>query len=251
MAKYILTLLFLFTAHINAQLAIINDTDGYINVRYDKNANSKIVGRLFNDDAFLYYKDEENDEWIDVYYNVTLSQLEPEKRNYYIKECNVNGDSLYITGYIHKSRLMPIDQLKKIPDAKRSEGKRKITIKNDSISLYIETSVFNPKAHKMKFAKDGWLEKIDGSYPWGANDDKPKIQIDRVSLIINGQTIFIPRNQYKDLFEPNLSKINLFIDKRGIIYIYMPWNSDGGGGYDAVWIIKDKKFLKRYVDGMS
>jgi hypothetical protein len=70
MTRNLLLLLFLISINTFGQLATIVDKDGYTNVRKDKDINSAIVGRLYNEDVFLYdsfhLESKPNDEWIEI-----------------------------------------------------------------------------------------------------------------------------------------------------------------------------------------
>jgi hypothetical protein len=89
-----LFLIFFLSVKVPAQLAIINDPDGFTNVRENKSVSSKVMGRLYKDDIFLYSFDRDDDQWVGVFYS--------------------KSDKSYIQGYIHKSRLLPIDELEHV-----------------------------------------------------------------------------------------------------------------------------------------
>jgi hypothetical protein len=240
---------FIVTFSAMAQLAIIDDNDGYINVRKGKSSSSEIIGRLFNDDVFLFAEEDHNDEWINIFYYVELDDLEPFKRDYYVKDCHWTSNFIYFNGYVHKSRVLPLESLNDIiKNRQLSNGI--LILKNDSITFNIMARQFISAQHHIQRDDDGWVEKIDGKQPRGVDGGLPKIGIKSLSLVINSNIIEIPKEDYADLYEPNLRSLKLYTDKRGVIYIYMPSNSDGAGGYDAIWIIKEKKYLKRYVDSL-
>ena len=77
--------LILFQIKTLGQLAIINDKDGYVNIREDKDSKSKIVGRLFTDDIFMVASDSDEDEWWGVFYSAKFNDLENYKKDYYLK----------------------------------------------------------------------------------------------------------------------------------------------------------------------
>ena len=64
-------ILILMIVYVNCsfgQLAIINDKDGFVNIRKDKSSNSEIIGRIFDGDIFKVAADNENEEWWDFFY---------------------------------------------------------------------------------------------------------------------------------------------------------------------------------------
>jgi len=81
------------------KIGIVNDSDGFINVRSGKAYNAAIVGRLFNDDVVMFTPT--NDDWIEIY-----------KQTYFEP----------VTGFIHKSRLRDFELM--------SEMEKKQHIKN-------------------------------------------------------------------------------------------------------------------------
>lgn len=247
MSRIILISLFLLSSfRVLGQFAIINDIDGYTNVRKDKSSSSEIIGRLFNDDVFLIAEEDDSDEWINVFYFAELSEIESYKKDYYLQECHCTTDIIYFDGYVHKSRVLPIEKLVELT-TKRQISDQGLSLMNDSIIFSLKTIPFIQKNHKVDRV-EGWVEKIDGNRPKGVDGGIPKVEIKNLSFLINSGAIEIPKQEYADLFEPNLKTISIYADKRGVIYVYMPYNSDGAGGYDAVWIIKENQYLKRYVD---
>ena len=72
-----------------------------------------------------------------------------------------------------------------------------------------------------------------------------------MTISINRENIAMPRDSYRDIYEPNLTNLEIYWDKKGNIYLYMPDNSDGAGGYDVVWIITNGELVKRYVDSIG
>ena len=248
----ILWALLLFAVNTKAQFAIIKDPDGFVNVRENKSLNSKVIGKLHDKEVFLFDGETQGTEWVNVFFdsknltNYTSAQA-----------ARKNG---YLQGFIYRNRLMPIQDL---PYLKFTKGERKLTknsyiIKNDSISLSIKTRSFNIKTHKILKTNDGctnctklFVDKIDGKKPFGVDGDLPGIEISNITLLINKTTVQIPLDSFNDLYQPAIGNINIFYDKKGNIYLYMPGNSDGAGGYDVVWVINNFKLVYRYVDGIG
>jgi hypothetical protein len=240
-------LLFSLKASGQYSLAIINDPAGFINVQRDKNPKSQVVGRLFDDDVFNFDVQDQNDEWVEIYFSTPFNKLKPEQRDYYTKELHYKRSEVALAGYVLRNRITPLENLKKISDQKLIPTHNDLKFQNDSVSFEIELNAFAAVDHDI----DEGGNNIDGTYAFGVFGNVPKTEIKKIALKINTTTVSIPKRDYKDLFEANLELINLYVDKRNVIYIYMPWNSDGAGAYDAVWIIKNKKYLKRYVDNSN
>ena len=161
----------------------------------------------------------------------------------------------YIDGYVYYNRFTPITSLPHIGKSANSRQltANKITIKNDSLLLIVTTKPFIVKEHKI--TKGGscsncapGIAKIDGKKFYGTDGDMPHSELSGLSLKINGQVVDIPPFSYNDLFEPDITCMNVYFDKKGSLYLYMDVNSDGAGSYGVVWLIKNRKLVSRYVD---
>jgi hypothetical protein len=208
---------------------VINDKDGFVNVRKSPGVNSPIVGKIYTDQLFGYdYEKQEGSSWVQIIQQ--NSGLE---------------------GYISRNKISPLSKFKSIGKIKLY--KDSCIASNDSISVIIKSSSFKKQQHKLQYNRPGknesaFLLKIDGKEFWGADGDAPKREISLIKIIKNGLPVDIPKSAYNDLYEPNFSSysINIYINSN-TIYIKMA-NSDGAGGYTVIWVIKDNKFYKRYID---
>ena len=192
--SHLLFFIFHFSPVASAQLAIVNDPDGYTNVREGKGLNYKILGRFTEDDVFMCDAGED-EQWRGIW------------------------DST-LTGFVHNTRLRPIDQLPHIPtdSAHRTLREEELIIHNDSIQFQIITTTGQK-------------------------------QIAEFFLQIGNKRVSIPSAMWTDLYEPGIKSLNIYFYK-GRIYLYMPYNSHGYSAYAVAWIIKNGKFLKRYVDAL-
>ena len=267
MMKCFTLILLLISINANGQFAIIDDKNGYTNVRKNKDPESDIVGRLYNEDVFLideyYVPRHPEDEWIEIYQNVFLDKIEPFKRDYYIKEFMHNKNDFFIChGYISKSRYVPLKNLEEIKtqtkffpvkDRSSSLENDSILYFNDSINLLFVYGRFNPSEHKIQkhIDRSGHeiIDKIDDNPPIrGIFGNMPSSDIKNIKLTVKSELVEIPKQDYWDLFNPKMWNVSLRIDKRGTIYIYLFDNADGAAWYAAVWIINGYKYIKRYVD---
>lgn len=69
------------------QKGLVNDPDGYTNIREGRSSSTKIIGRVLEGQEFLYYTDESSNWW--------KVKFESENKN-------------TIIGYIHNSRIKPV-----------------------------------------------------------------------------------------------------------------------------------------------
>ncbi len=215
--------------NLNAQTyAIIKDADGYANIRDEANNNARIVTRIANG-KFVAVNEEESDiNWIKIYAEDSSS------------------------GYIHKSRIKLIA---KLPSLKTKRvHKNRCTLSNDTVSVTVISTAFNPKFHNFEYYKDGKgrinkadIVKIDGHNVWGEDGGIPKTEFSSISMFMGGVHISLPKSSFKDLYQPVFDNLHVYIGEANTFYIKMD-NSDGAGSYTVIWTIKDGKYINRYID---
>lgn len=249
---FLLLICLSFTA--KAQFAIINDADGFVNVRKAKNAKSEITGRINSGDLVLYFDEDRGKEWIWISHSdANFIDFASSRTLLTSKVSKAN-----LTGYVHRSRLVLIEDLPKA-DYKKGIG---YLIPNgaksfDTIVFSFRTKPFNLKSHVLLKVNDNcvgcktsFISKIDGNKPWGIDGNVPKVEIANFLLTVNRHAVVISLKAYNDLFEPG-SVTSVKYDHYGNIYLYIPNNSDGAGGYSVVWIVNNKILTKRYVDSID
>ncbi|PTQ94794.1 hypothetical protein C8P68_1064 [Mucilaginibacter yixingensis] len=222
---------------------VVNDPDGYVNVRADRSPTSKVKGRINRGEVVLLGDVKPQDAWWPVYTPSLTTVYDTGKVG------SVPREGFVLLGYVYKNRLISIEHL---PSAGRLklQGKlpaQHLIIQNDRVRLSLTTQIFNRKAHHV-LIQHGSVDKIDGKQPYGIDGELPHTEIKGMELLIDGIPVSIPRDDFNDLFEPRLESLNVYIDKRGCIYICMPNNSDGAGSYGVVWVVKDSKVIARYLD---
>ncbi len=217
MKKQLLLFLIFCYSFSYSQLAIIKDKDGYTNVRKENSSKSKIIYKLKENQAF-WYNDTADKEWVEIYI--------PKD-----KFCINQNDDSYISGYIHKSRLQPIQSLSKpLPQEINFNYKFK-------------------KFEKLNHINDGdetFVSRIDGKKIWGTDGNFPAIEIEKISLFIDNKRILIHEVLFNNLYECN-GKINFF-KKENTYFIYQ-LNSDGAGTYELLWVIDKEKGVKQRLVG--
>ena len=165
------------------------------------------------------YHLKQNQEWISVFIP---------KNDY----CLGNTEPSYIIGYIHSSRILPLDNLQKYTG-------------NDFFFEY-KLSEFD-STNRIIDKQDGkWVVAIDGRPAWGTDGNYPKVQVDDITLIINGKEINIHKVFYSDIFECDNQ---MLIYKNDETFFVHQWNSDGAGTYEIVWVF-DQNGLKQRLVGL-
>ncbi|MEL6629256.1 MAG: hypothetical protein AAFQ92_27305 [Bacteroidota bacterium] len=201
-----------------AQVATIKDPDGWTNVRSAPNRTADIIHKVYENDVFWYYIENSDQDWVQVYIP---------KDDYCMRATNQPD----MVGYIHKSRLLPLEDLEEYTG-------------NDFTFEY-EVSVFDPTDRILDQHDGQWITSIDGRPVWGTDGNLPRTQVDNIAVTLDGQEIDIHRVFYSDIYECD----NRFtVYKNGDTYFVYQGNSDGAGFYEIVWVI-DRTGLKQRLVG--
>lgn len=205
-----------------SQFGIINDPDGFVNVRSSAQKGNNISDKLEN--GFIVYYFEPQGNWVNIDYKK-------------------NGKEL--NGYIYKDKIKTITYFTTIPLKSNNGGIAKL--ENGSVKIEISETKFIKEKHKLKFFKGNpnQLEKIDNLQIFGTDGEVPKREYKSIKIDINNIKIELPNSALKNLFEVSLhnSKAN-YDAKNDILYISSS-NSDGAGGYEIIWVIEKKKYKYR------
>ena len=213
---FTLVSIFIISSVCNSQIAIIKDKDGYTNVRNGTNTKAEIVYKLKENEAFWYYDFDEKLDWVEVYIPKDKYSL-----------CDNNQST--INGYIHRSRLLKIEDL---PKANSSE-----------INFKYELIEFDRSRHIVDL-ENGFVRGLDGRKIWGTDGGFPKIEVKSINVSVYGKKIHISKALFTDIYECN-SKIHIY--KLNDTFFVSQSNSDGAGGYDLLWVINEEGVLQRIV----
>ena len=202
-----------------AQICVINDEDGYTNVRKEPDYNSEIIYKLRDSEVFIYpvLADEYDSDWLRVEIKKNKYSIDLDYPNYSIK------------GYIHKSRLLEIDKLEKYHG-------NDVVFKYEIVDFTIENKYLDYKGN--------WITEINGRRYYGTDGGKPSNEIKTIIVKIEGKEIIIPKVLFEDLFNCNN---NFEIYKNKGDYIISQWNSDGAGGYLLTWVLNTNGLKQRFI----
>ena len=203
--------------------AVINDKDGYVNVRKEKSVQSKVLKKLDN--------------------NTLIFVLEYDKAYY--------GNWIYADneGYIYNDRVKWIHNFPQI-DKGIARGNT-IVFEGKEIQVTLATEKFDKDKHSFKYHKEyrDIIEKIDGKLFWGTDGNMPKREYKSIEVKIRGKQVSIPQSAYSDLYEPNLyTDLNfVYYDKDSDILYIVANNGDGAGAYMVCWQIEKGVYKGRKV----
>ena len=203
--------------------AVINDKDGYVNVRKGKSAQSKVLKKLNNKTiVFVYNYDKATDgNWI------------------YTDE----------EGYIYNDRVKWIHKFPQI--AKGIAKGNTIVFEGKEIQVILSTEKFDKSKHSFKYHKEyrDVIEKIDGKLFWGTDGNMPKREYKSIEVKIRGKQVPIPKSAYNDLYESSLyiEFNSVHYDKDNDILYIVANNGDGAGAYMVCWQIEKGVYKGRKV----
>jgi len=196
--------------------AVINDSDGYTNVRKSPDIKAPIAGKIYNYQIFMCEVNKTN------WWKVEQVMHDNKTKTY------------FLNGYIYKTKASLLPEWKSINS------------KSGKIKVRVNTAEYLSKKHIFrKIDEDNYF--IDGKYFWGTDGEIPKTGISSVQMSIDNIPIILPANAYNDLYEPSLRTLSFTQGPGNTIYIKMD-NSDGAGAYSIIWIIKEGKYYGRYID---
>nr|WP_311455982.1 hypothetical protein [uncultured Capnocytophaga sp.] len=227
--KHLILLFFLISNVVFAQVieggafAVINDKDGYVNVRKEKSVHSKVLKKLDN--------------------NTLIFVLEYDKAYY--------GNWIYADneGYIYNDRVKWIEKFPKI--AKGITKGNTIVFEGKEIQVTLSTEKFDKSKHSFKYHKEyrDIIEKIDGKPFWGTDGNMPKREYKSIEVKIRGKQVSIPQSAYNDLYESYLyTEFNsVHYDKDNDILYIVANNGDRAGAYMVCWQIEKGVYKGRKV----
>jgi hypothetical protein len=227
------------------------------------------VSRLFNDQVFECVFENAYADWADVVYMPEVNTLTKKQKKFYANfihpRDSIDGNdnritshkdsSCWMEGYISRKEFTWLGNLPGIQATfvKDTVNEKEIIAQNDTVVLNVIQSHFDPSKHVVKSSEKNetyYGETIDNKEVYGTdgiNGQMPVWQVDKLKLTVKGKEIEIPDDAYRNLYDPHIEDIVVSFDKRGNIYIMMD-GSDGGEAYGVVWIIKNGKYLYRYID---
>ena len=208
----------------NAQLGIIQDPDGFVNVRDQANTQSQIQDTLKNGHVIYHLQDNET------------------KNNWLLVDYHKGKD--HLQGYIHKSRILYIRDMTPFKTITANDTLFKGDL-ND-LQITVKSGTFVKAGRKIldqtPLEEHRNIVAIDGKEPWGNDGRMPRSEYKSIQFKSGAQTLNFPKSSFNDLFEVNsLKHITVAFDKTtGKVYIEA-MNSDAAGSYEVVWIINNNK----------
>ena len=223
MKKLFLTFLFFCQfAFVHAQeeaFAVINDKDGYVNVRKEKSAQSKVLKKLNNKTiVFVYNYDKATDgNWI------------------YTDE----------KGYIYNDRVKWIHKFPII--AKGIAKGSTMVFEGKEIQVVLTSGKFDKSKHSFEYFED--FPIIDDQLPYGTDGKMPTTEYRSIVINIHGKQVSLPKDAYSDLYEPTFltDHNSVYYDKESDILYIVANNNYADRPYMVCWQIEKGSYKGRKV----
>ena len=209
----------------NGQFAIVDDKDGFVNIRTSAENKNNVIDTLHNGHLVWCFEPEGN--WVSVDYS---------------KKGSIQ------TGYVYRDRVKYLKAFESLPINRLD--KERVTHQKDSVKITITAADFIPRNNRLHYSSDNngkFLSKINGKAIWGTDGNIPKRQYGAIEVQMGSKHIKIPFTALENLFEPNLNYSECFYDSQKDIVYISALNSDGAGGYVVVWTIEKGKYTRRFV----
>ena len=224
--KFFILLFLLISDIVFAQeeaFAVINDKDGYVNVRKGKSAQSRVLKRLNNKTiVFVYNYDKATDgNWI------------------YTDE----------EGYIYNDRVKWIHKFPII--AKGIAKGNTIVFEGKEIQVILTSGKFDKSKHSFEYFKDSptGIEVIDDELPYGTDGKMPTTEYRSIEVNIHGKRVSLPKDAYSDLYEPTFltDHNSVYYDKESDILYIVANNNYAERPYKVCWQIEKGVYKGRKV----
>ena len=219
-------LLFCQFAFVQAQeeaFAVINDKDGYVNVREGKSAQSEVLKKLNNKTiVFVYNYDKATDgNWI------------------YTDE----------EGYIYNDRVKWIHKFPII--AKGIAKGNTIVFEGKEIQVVLTSGKFDKSKHSFEYFKDSstGIEVIDDALLYGTDGKMPTTEYRSIVINIHGKQVSLPKDAYSDLYQPTFltDHNSVYYDKESDILYIVANNNYAERPYKVCWQIERGVYKGRKV----
>jgi hypothetical protein len=217
-------LLILFQA--KSQLALVNESGRFSNVREFPDLKSKVADTLHGGSIVFAFEDQVQNDWFPVDYKK-------------------NGQML--SGYIHRSQLKFLNGLKSFKRAQQNDSV--LVLKLNSYELRLNRKKFIEKGKSLTYSNASgeaeYIKYIDGKTPWGIDGNLPRNEYQAIQFKSGKRVIAFPVSLYADLYEPSLEYTHAWQDKKTNKIFLEAMNGDGAGGYVVVWVIDKGKIKSR------
>ncbi|ENZ1199586.1 SH3 domain-containing protein [Acinetobacter baumannii] len=212
---------------LHADFGLIQDKDGYVNVRENSSLSSKVTSKLNNNEIVSCVMDEETNNF-----------------------CLVNASN-GATGFVYKNRINNFSGYTSIKLSQYSREKVIYSDKNIIVEVYAKKAISDPKLYKTfkgkyKYFNNKKFFGTDGSLP-----DNNFLQLDKIIVKEKDNRIEISRTELEQYFFPKdgidegkneLADFKIYYLNNNI-FILNTFNNGGAAAYNIVLNIKNGKLV--------
>ncbi|WP_212002846.1 SH3 domain-containing protein [Chitinophaga sp. HK235] len=224
--KYISGLiLMLWAQQACAQMALVQDKDGYTNIRKNAGISQTVIGKVLDGDIVFLLEPE--GEW----YNI----------DYYHKG-EISG------GFIHRSRVKTIDTFEKIPAKEQTDNRA--VFQKDSIKVMLTAKPFVLKDNTVQYATQDnvrYVDKINHQPYYGSDGGLPTRQYGSLVIQYGKRNIPVPDSVIRGLYQPNMELTAVNYDRKNDRLYITADNSDGAGHYSLLWLFEHGIYVRRVL----
>ncbi|MGQ1395161.1 SH3 domain-containing protein [Acinetobacter baumannii] len=216
-----------FIEALHADFGLIQDKDGYVNVRENSSLSSKVTSKLNNNEIVSCVMDEETNNF-----------------------CLVNASN-GATGFVYKNRINNFSGYTSIKLSQYSREKVIYSDKNIIVEVYAKKAISDPKLYKTfkgkyKYFNNKKFFGTDGSLP-----DNNFLQLDKIIVKEKDNRIEISRTELEQYFFPKdgidegkneLADFKIYYLNNNI-FILNTFNNGGAAAYNIVLNIKNGKLV--------
>lgn len=233
-----LTLLSTVGVVAQSEYGIVEDEDGWTNVRSSPSLSANIIGQVREGEIFWINTDLQLPNWCQILY------LEEDASNY--------TDNIYVTGlddrvvkqgYVHSSRVKNLTE--ETIELERVCQDNHCRYFNEQWEITVNWLDF--ATTDIDYRIDGVLRKIDGEFVWGTDGMMPSKSIGKLIIVHNGEQVVLDASALAGFYQPNIEALSLTYDHTSASYLVWMANSDGAGFYSALWQIKEGSCINRYA----
>ena len=219
---FFLTLISSFlSATVQAQLAIIQDKDGYTNVRDSGDINASVKFKVLHGQVMeLGYYEGEEPLWIPVKIGGDVSE----------SEC-YRHQRTFRSGFMHGSRVLKFKDIPNTFIGKKDKNQAIVDTLNLQVVLTIEENVEGPEE----------ICRLGSDMGVGA----PSNHLTNLEVTHNGKKLSIPQTALEYLYHVDLKTLSVH-EYQDMLLIKIGTHS-AAGYYECAWVFQNDQFRERYV----
>lgn len=207
-----------------AQFAVIDDKDGYCNIRRSPEVGNNIQDKLEN--GHFVYCMEPDGNWVDIDYDV-------------------KGQSK--NGSVYKDRVKVVTTFEKI--GMISKGANISLFKKDSIKVTVTSQPFDKTKHTLASDKDSkdLIGMIDGKNAYGTDGRMPTVEFKAITVVWGSKTMMLPKSAIENLYEARIGTMEVNYDRTNNTLYIQASAGDAAGSYFVIWKIVNGVYKERYI----